>query len=77
MDDGDFFCALRRLGVYGEGFPVASCLFFLLISFLYPRLLASGGFSLGGARGAVGPIPEGLGVMAFSFGPGWAGFSTP
>ena len=37
VDDGDFFCALRRLGVYGEGFPVASCLFFLLISFLYPR----------------------------------------
>ena len=53
-------------GGYGKGFPVVSCFPVVFQSSLCPR---EGGVSILRARCAVGSIPEGLGIMAFSLAP--------
>jgi len=53
-------------GGYGKGFPLVSCLPVLFQSSLYLR---EGGVRILRARCAVGSIPEGLGMMAFSLAP--------
>ena len=57
------------VGVYSKGFPVDSspCIY-LYFSF---RPLVGGGFPILRGWCAVGLIPEGLGLMAFSLVPGW------
>ena len=53
-------------GVYSKGFPVVFCFPVVFQSSLYPR---EGGVRILRARCAVGSIPEGLGMMAFSLAP--------
>ena len=53
-------------GGYGKGFPVVSCFPVVFQSCLYPH---EGGVRILRARCAVGSIPEGLGMMAFSLVP--------
>jgi len=48
------------------GFPVVSCFPVVFQSSLWPR---EGGVRILRARCAVGSIPEGLGMMAFSLAP--------
>ena len=54
------------VGVYSKGFPVDSSPCTSLIFLLCPRLLVRVGFLGLRGRRAVGPIPEGHGLMAFS-----------
>jgi len=60
----DLFC--YDPGVYGKGFPVVSCFPVVFQSSLCPH---EGGVRILWARCAVGSIPEGLGMMAFSLTP--------
>jgi len=60
----DLFC--YNSGGYGKCDPVVSCLPVVFQSSLCPR---EGGLRILRARCAVGSIPEGLGMMAFSQGP--------
>jgi len=53
-------------GGYGKGFPVVSCFPVVFQSSLCPR---EGGVRILRARCAVGSIPEGLEMMAFSLAP--------
>jgi len=53
-------------GGYGKGFPVVSCFPVVFQSSLCPR---EGGVRILQARCAVGSIPDGLGIMAFSMAP--------
>ena len=60
----DLFC--YDPGVYGKGFPVVSGFLVVFQSSLWPH---EGGVRILRARCAVGSIPEGLGMMAFSLAP--------
>ena len=62
MDGAVSFC----VGVYSKGFPVDSSPCISLVFLLCPRQLVGVGFLGLRGRRAVGPIPEGLGLMAFS-----------
>ena len=61
------------VGVYSKGFPVDSSPCVYLISLLYPHLVVRVGFLILCGWRAVGPRPEGLGLMVFSLVPGWKG----
>jgi len=73
LSSGNSFLLAFRLdllcydcGGYGNGFPVVSCFPVVFQSSLFPR---EGGVRILRARCAVGSIPEGLGIMAFSRAP--------
>ena len=57
-------------GVYGNGFPIDSSTCIYLISLFCPLSVVRGGFLIVSSCRAVGSIPEGLGLMAFSVVPG-------
>ena len=67
-----FFCLvfLILVGVYGNGFPVDSSPCIYLIFLLCPSQVVRVGFLILCGWRAVGPRPEGLGLMAFSMKPG-------
>ena len=65
-----WWCLFFLSGVYGNGFPVDSSPCIYLISLLCPRYVVRVEFLVLCGWRAVGSIPEGLGLMAFSMVPG-------